>query len=110
MPVLYINTWFRLPDGFKGDLNDALLELVKYRRAQAKNPLPGSRSGTQAKGEKARKTTRAQQAAYELGWKNFLLGVCQGFRHVGVASVNTITFDGPEWRKNLRPAKKSTRR
>lgn len=34
MKVLYLDLYFKLPDDFKGDINNALRELIKYRESK----------------------------------------------------------------------------
>lgn len=34
MKYVHLNVYFKLPEGFEGDLNDAIEELLKYRRGE----------------------------------------------------------------------------
>lgn len=40
MKVLQMNIYFELPEDFKGDYNDAILEYVKYRQDNNKPKIP----------------------------------------------------------------------
>ena len=40
MKVLSMNISFKLPDDFKGDLNDAILAMVEYRKNKDKSDRP----------------------------------------------------------------------
>lgn len=89
--VLRLNTWFRLPDDFKGDMTDALLALVAYRRG-LKLTKPARRDGSAP-----RAYTKAEQQEHARGWKEFVVSLTRGFRHVGRVSVDTVDFTGAEW-------------
>lgn len=44
MKMLYLNGYFLLPDDFEGSLNDALLEIVEYRKTNKYMPHPSNKN------------------------------------------------------------------
>ena len=85
MKVASINVNFRLPDGFEGGLNEALEEIVKYRRGLGLvDVAPGTPS----------RLSEMEEHAANANWKKFLKGLEDGYKLIGSVNVSE-TKDWP---------------
>lgn len=76
MKVLRLNTYFLLPDDFAGDVNDALSELIKYRKAKGLTAMAPTGFHLEDHPEC---TTEDEEKL----WADFYAGIAEGYRHVG---------------------------
>lgn len=82
MKVASINVHFRLPDGFEGGLNEALEEIIKYRRGLNLSDItPGE----------VTKLSEMEEHAANANWKKFLKGLEDGYKLIGSVNVSETT-------------------
>jgi len=87
MKILHLNTYFQLPDSFEGDVNDAIEELLKYRKEK-------KLSSFKLNEEPAKDWDDMTQPEK---WNYFCEAIKDGYKHVGHASFSEFA-DG-DWNK-----------
>ena len=94
MKVLSMHMNFQLPDDFEGDLNDALEELVKYRKDKGltnptEDPTP----------EYNEEENKILNSAVDIAWHHFWLNIKDGVHKFhGHLSIGELMPDNT-WRK-----------
>jgi len=77
MKVLRLDMAFKLPDDFSGDFNDALMEIVKYRKSRDLTTLKGGAKSTIS-------AAKYGKTKSDLVYKEFLSVVEKGYSLHGV--------------------------
>ena len=80
--VVSINIYFLLPDDFNGDLNDALEEIVKYRKDNKHKEFSGP---------------DASFATQTVIWNGFQEAVDEGYKLHGAVALSELK--GTKWNK-----------
>ena len=94
MKVLRMYTNFLLPDDFDGNLNDALEELIKYRKSKGLTNLTEDPDQ-----EYSEEENELLNSVFDITWHHFWLNVKDGLhRFHGHLSVGELLPDNT-WRK-----------
>ena len=82
MKVLHLNIFFKLPEDFDGDLDNAIAEILKYRKA-LREKHEGLEEPLESEANKKIPMTCTMEAYMEAMWADFLNAVGRGKKLVG---------------------------
>lgn len=85
MKILHMNLYFELPDDFEGSFNDALAEVIKYRKSKNNPRMP----------ESGGSLNYVKDTIQSDLWERFLKAKSEGFKLHGLSAMQEYK-DG-EW-------------
>lgn len=90
LKVLSLDIYFKLPDDFEGNFNDALKEYIKYRE---ENNLPDEPDGESLSDYNEMTVDEFE----EMKWELFLDTIDKNKRDSGFRSLRSYDYDKREW-------------
>ena len=85
MKVAHINIFFELPEDFKGDYNDILLEVIKYRKNNNLPPYP-----KEVIDKPNPEEAKALYDSSKFLWERFEKALKHGYKICGAVSLSEL--------------------
>ena len=86
MKLLHLNVYFKLPDDFGGDLDDAIAEIIKYRK-DLREKREGAREPPDSEANKKIPMACTMEEYMQALFGDFMRGVGRGRKLVGEISL-----------------------